>query len=75
MRHARFSYGLTIDDANDKSTETVTAQGSFDTQGAVTAVAAAQALGRALKSLEGRLTDAPAADVVAAFTKGYGDQT
>jgi len=74
MRHARFSYELTIDDANDKSAETGTAQGAFDTQGAVTVESAAQALGRALKSLKGRLTDAPAADVVAAFTKGYGEQ-
>ena len=74
MRQSRFSYGLTIDDANDKSTETVTAQGSFDTQGTVSAVAAAQTLGRALRSLAGRLTDAPIADVVTAFTKGYEDQ-
>lgn len=71
MRQSRFSYGLTVDDANEKNTETVTAQGTFDTQGVVAATAVARALGRALKSLKGSLVSTEAADVTAAFNEGY----
>jgi len=73
MRQSRFSYSLSIDDANTKNTEHLTTQGSLEAAGPVSTLAAAAALGRALHAVANRLGAAPAAEIVAEFARGFED--